>query len=401
MSPRLAASNKVAIVGYAQSPVERHSAQSLGGLAIDTARRAIDDAGLQVDQVDGFVTGSLLPTSGAHAIQDGTSIVSANWLAEHLGVNPRYAVGFQGFGQIPGSVALAVNAISSGAADYVVLHRALHNPPRGSYHGNPLTKVGGSLQWTAPQGFFGPLAMIALTYNEYLQRYGASRDAMAAVLVEARKNGARIPWSYWHGKPLTAQEYIDAPLINDPICRYDCDIPVDGVAAFIFTSAERARDLPQRPVYVSGYAFGSPTVRRTPLHWPLDDIVDVGAETARRLWESAGVGPADIDLPQLYDGFSPFIYFWLEVLGFCPRGEAHRFVQDGMIDSDRPGALPILSGGGALGNGRMHGVPQMLECYLQLSRRAGERQRERAEVGLACHSSPHFGGAVVYSSEAY
>ena len=90
--------------------------------------------------------------------------------------------------------------------------------------------------------------------------------------------------------------------------------------------------------------------------------------------------------------------FWLEVLGFCPSGEAHRFVAEGGIDSDRPGALPALSGGGALGNGRMHGIPQMLECYLQLSGRAGARQRD-ANVGVACHSSPHFGGAVAYTRD--
>ena len=121
-----------------------------------------------------------------------------------------------------------------------------------------------------------------------------------------------------------------------------------------------------------------------------------GFETARRLWEQSGIGPADVDLPQVYDGFSPFVYFWLEVLGLCPEGQAHEFVQDGGIDSDAPGGLPALSGGGALGNGRMHGIPQMLECYLQLSGRAGDRQRHGATVGVACHSSPHFGGAVVY-----
>ena len=196
------------------------------------------------------------------------------------------------------------------------------------------------MQWTAPQGFFGPLAMIAFTYNEYLQRYGASREAMATVLVEARKNGARIPWSYWHDRPLTAEKYLDAPQIVDPICRLDCDIPVDGAAAFVLTSAERAADLPNKPVYIAGYASGSPTRRRLPLHWPLDDLMDTGAETARRLWEAAGVGPAEVDLPQVYDGFSPFVYFWLEVLGFCPVGEAHRFVQAGGIDSDLPVGLP-------------------------------------------------------------
>jgi acetyl-CoA acetyltransferase len=264
-----------------------------------------------------------------------------------------------------------------------------------------MTEVRGAQQWTAPQGYFGPLSMIALTYNEYLQRYGASREAMASVLVEARKNGSRIPWSYWHEKPLRAEEYLAEPMINDPICRLDCDLPVDGVACFVLTSAERARDLPNRPVYVAGYATGAPLRHRLPLHWPLDDVMEVGLETARRLWERSGIAPADVDLPLVYDGFSPFVYLWMEALGLCPVGEAHRLVLEGGIDSDQEGAVPVLSGGGALGNGRMHGVPQMLECYLQLAGRAGERQRSGVSVGVACHSSPHYGGAVAYSAEPF
>ncbi|MFC7886301.1 thiolase family protein [Streptomyces sp. NPDC057376] len=400
MTGRLDASNKVALVGYAQSAIERHAAVSLGALTVDTARAAVADAGLDVAQVDGFVTPTLFPTAGAHSVVDGLSVVSANWLAARLNANPRYAAGFQGLGQMPGAVALAVNALVAGAADYVLLHRALHNPP-GRYHGTAATEAPGPQQWTVPQGYFGPLAMIALAYNEYAQRYGASREDMATVLVEARKNGARIPWSYWHERPLTAREYLSAPLLNDPVCRYDCDIPVDGVAAFVLTTAERARDLPHRPVYVTGYATGEPARRRLPLHWPLDDIMSVGAETTRRLWERCGVRSKDIDLPQVYDGFSPFVYFWLEALGYCPEGEAHRFVRDGGIDSDDPAGLPVLSGGGALGNGRMHGVPQMLECYLQLSGRAGARQRPGTTLALACQSSPHLGGVVVYSAEAF
>ena len=194
------ARNKVAIVGYAQSQIERHS-RPLARLApLDTRAPAIADAGLAVEQVDGFVASSLFPSAGAHLAEDGVSLVSPNWLAEHLGLNPRYAAGFQGMGQLPGSVAMAVNAVASGAADYVLVHRALHNPA-GRYHGNPMTEAAGAQQWTVPQGFFGPLAMIALAYNEYLQRYGAEREAMAAVVAEARKNGSRIPWSYWYEKP--------------------------------------------------------------------------------------------------------------------------------------------------------------------------------------------------------
>jgi acetyl-CoA acetyltransferase len=387
----------VAVVGYAHSTVERRSARPLGAVAVDTARVAIADAGLTVEQVDGFVSSSLLPSAGGRQVVDGVSIVSSSWLARSLGASPRYVAGFDGIGQLSGSVAMAVNAVVSGAADYVLVHRALHNPV-GSYHGNPMREVPGTMQWTAPQGFFGPLAMIALPYQEYLQRYGARRESMASVVTEARKNGARIPWSYWHDRPLSVEQYLAEPTLADPICRLDCDIPVDGVATFVLTSAERARDLPNRPVHVAGYASSAAGPRRLPLHWPLDDIVDAGAATVRRLWQQTGLTIDDVDLPQVYDGFSPFVWFWLEVLGICPVGEAHRFVDSGGINSDVPGAIPALSGGGALGNGRMHGVPQMLECYLQLSGRAGDRQRQ-ATVGLACQSSPNFGGIVAYTSE--
>jgi acetyl-CoA acetyltransferase len=388
--------NRVAVVGYAHSTIERHAKRPLGAIAVDTARAAISDAGLTVDVVDGFVGSSMLPSAGGHQPVDGVSIVSSNWLARSLGGSPRYVAGFDGIGQLSGSVAMAVNALISGAADYVVVHRALHNP-KGSYHGNVMRVARGAHQWTAPQGFFGPLAMIALPYNEYLQRYGARRESMAAVVTEARKTGARLPWSLWRDWPLTAEQYLAEPTLADPICRLDCDIPVDGVAAFVLASADRANDLPHPPVYVAGFAGSAGATRRLPLHWPLDDILTGGADTVRRLWRQTGLTMNDVDLPQVYDGFSPFVWFWLEVLGVCPVGEAHRFVEAGGIDTDQPGAVPALSGGGALGNGRMHGVPQMLECYLQLSRRAGERQRD-VSIGLACQASPHFGGVVAYSS---
>jgi acetyl-CoA acetyltransferase len=88
----------------------------------------------------------------------------------------------------------------------------------------------------------------------------------------------------------------------------------------------------------------------------------------------------------------------MEALGLCPIGEAHRLVEEGGIDSRKPDAIPALSGGGALGNGRMHGVPQTLECYLQLAGRAGERQIDGMDVALACQSTPNFGGVVAYST---
>ena len=389
----------VAIVGYAQSTIERNAERPLGAITLETASRAIADAGLKVDQIDGFVTVPLMPAIGDHAGTDGIHTVTAGWLAQHLRVHPCLTVDFGGPAQITGSVAVAASAVASGAATYAVVHRALHNP-RGRYHGTSQREARGISQWTTPQGQFGPIMTIALTYREYLERYSASEGAMAALVVEARKNGARIPWSYWRDNPLTEADYLAAPMVNNPIRRLDCDIPVDGVAAFVLTSAERARDLPHRPVYLAGLAAGAPPHRRLPMHWPLDDVYEAGQYAAQGLWARTGLTPSDVDLPQIYDGFAPLAWFWLEVLGFCPVGEAHRFVEDGGIDSDTPNGLPALSGGGALGNGRMHGVPQMLECYLQLSGRAGERQRPNVAVGAACQGSPHIGGVAIYTNEA-
>lgn len=384
-----------AIVGFAHSPVVRHTDVPLGALTIQTALAAIEDAGLGVKDIDGFTTGALFPSSGGGAVADGEHTVTSDWLVERLRVQPRWLAGFQGVGQLPGAVILASNAIAAGAADYVLVHRAMYNPPR-RYHENPMREAAGSDQWTAPHGLWGPPSQMALAYMEYVQRYGATREEMAAVVVEARRNGARIPWSHWYGRPLDGQDYLSSRMVADPISVLDCDIPVTGVGAFVLASADRASDRPHRPVYVAGHAQGRWRSANSLDFWALDDIYEGGAATASALWRSTGWGPGDVDLPQVYDGFSPMVYFWLEVLGLCPVGEAHRLAAAGGLSTE--GDLPALSGGGALGNGRMHGVPQMLECYLQLSGRAGERQLAGMERALACQSTPNFGGVVAYSS---
>jgi acetyl-CoA acetyltransferase len=399
MSGLFRARNGVAIVGYAHSQVTRRAIEPLGHTAINTAKAAVADAGLTVDQIDGFASSALMPTSGDHKSRLGISSVTSNWLAEHMGAKPTYVVGFQGHGQLTSSLTLAINAIASGAADYVLLHRALHNPPTGKYNDNPMTRAAGDLQWTAPTGFFGSVPAIALVYNEYMQKYGATRDAMARVVVEARNNGAKLPWSHWYGQPITIEDYLAEPVIVDPMSRLDCDIPVQGVGVFILTSAERAKDLPNKPVYVTGYANGYPERRRLPLHWTLDEMEEHGQAIGKRLWQATGLGVKDMQLAQVYDAFSPFVYLWLEAFGFCPLGEGHRFVLDGGIDSGDPKSIAALSGGGAIGNGRLHGLPQLLECYLQLSGRAGERQRGGLTNAVYSYSAPYFGGCGMLTND--
>lgn len=394
MAPRYAASGKVAIVGYAHSDIVRHSEYELGPLTLRTIREAIADSGLGIDDIDGFTTGALFPSSGGRAIVDGVHTVTGEWVVDRLGVQPRWLCGFQGIGQISGAVIEAVEAIASGAADHVVLHRAMYNPP-GRYHANPMTEAAGNDQWVAPHGYWGPIVQMALPYMEYLQRYGAKREDLGRLVVQAREAGSKLPWSHWYQRPITLDDYLDSRLVTDPMCVLDCDIPVTGVGAFVLTSAERARDLAHKPVYVAGYA----QPRRMPTNgvpsWRLDDLVEGGAAGARILWENCGFGPDDVDVPQIYDGFTPFLWFWLEALGYCERGEAHQYALDPSIS---PG-FAFRTGGGAAGNGRMHGVPQMLEAYLQLAGRAGDRQLARAETAIACQSAPNMGGVIAYTTE--
>ena len=392
-----AARNKAAIAGFSQSPIQRQAPMTLGALTIATVREAIADAGLEVGDIDGLITTPLFPSLGTHAAEDGIALVTTNWLAQRMGMTPVYQENPQG--QLPGAVAMAVNAIHAGAARNIVVYRALHNPG-GSYHQNDSSKASGRDQWVMPQGHHGPIAAIAMAWNEYAQRYGAGEDALAPIAIEARKNGARLAWSYWKDKPLALEQYLAAPFINDPIRMFDCDIPVDGAAAFVITSAERARDMAHRPVYISAYSDMLPRRFGLAHHWPYDEMIELGALNLERLCQRGDIRLSDIDHPQIYDGFSPLSLFWIELLGLAPRGEAHRFIAQGGIDSDSAGGKAVLASGGSLGNGRMHGTPQMIECYLQLARRAGELQRD-VKLALACQGVPNMGGTVLYSAEPY
>jgi acetyl-CoA acetyltransferase len=167
----------------------------------------------------------------------------------------------------------------------------------------------------------------------------------------------------------------------------------------IVTSADRAKDLRHPPVFLTAWA----KVRRPRPFLPgtlgrLDDLYDSGHDLAQRLWSNSGLRPEDVGVVQLYDGLTPYVWLWLEVLGFCRRGEAWSFIQGGRIAADGP--FPLNSGGGNQGWGRLHGVPHVLECYMQLAGRAGSRQIDQAHAALSTYGLPghHLGEALLYSS---
>jgi acetyl-CoA acetyltransferase len=389
--------NKVAIIGMGATKSLRHADVPIGSLAIQMSEAAIKDAGLTRSDIDGVTCGTSLPayTSG-RVRRRGFDFVDSAFLIEHMELEPVWSLDHDSF---PPALAHAVFAVASGAATCVLVNRTLHNPA-GRYNSVTELEAKGFEQWTAPYGFVAPSSMMAMPYMEYQQRYGATREHMATLVVQTRKNVQQIPEAYWYGKQLTSDDYMGSRMINEPMCLFDHDIPVDGGGSLVVTTAERARDLPNRPVYITAWARV-----RNPRPWlpgtlgSLDDVYDRGADLAGRLWNNSGWRPEDIRVVQLYDGLTPYVWLWLEVLGFCHRGEAWTFIQGGRIASD--GALPLNSGGGNQGWGRIHGFAHVLECYMQLARRAGGRQIDGADTAVSTYAVPshQLAEALLYSAD--
>jgi acetyl-CoA acetyltransferase len=390
--------NRVAIVGAGVTKVVRRADVPAASLAVEASDAAIADARLSRSDIDGVACGVSLPSYAAArtALKPGYDFVNSDFLVEHMGLEPGWALDDPSF---PPALAHAVFAVASGAATTVLVNRTLHNPA-GRYNTMMSQEARGWDQWTAPYGFVAPSSGIAMPYMEYQQRFGARQEHMATLVLQARKNVQRISQAYWHGRELTFEEYMSSRMISEPMCLFDNDIPVDGSGAVVVTTAERARDLPHKPVYITSWA----KIRNPPAYLPgtlgpLDDFYDRGHDLAKRLWDNSGWHPEDVDVVQLYDGFTPLVWFWLEVLGFCGQGEAWQFIQDGRIASDGP--FPLNSGGGNQGWGRLHGVPHVLESYWQLSGRAGDRQTPNANRALSTYATPAhaIGEALLYSTD--
>jgi acetyl-CoA acetyltransferase len=389
--------NQVAIVGAGVVKSERRSRSAIGSLAVQMSDAAIADAGLTRSDIDGISCGTSLPADAARTLRPGFDYVDSTYLVEHMELEPVWSLDD---GSFPPALAKAVIAVASGAASCVLVNRTVHNPA-GRYHHFGGLEATGRDQWTAPYGYVGWISGMAMAYREYQERFGARRADMAALVLQQRANAQRIPQTYWHGRPLTFDDYMSSRMISEPLCLLDNDIPVDGGGSFIVTTAARAQDLPHPPVYVTSYA----KIRKFAPWLPgtlgtLDEYYEGGADLAGRLWRNSGWHPGDCDVVELYDGFTMEVWYWLEVLGFCRQGEAWQLTGDGRIAPD--GGFPLNTGAGNQGWGRLHGVPQVLECYLQLAGRADERQRAGTTTAISTYGDPahEIGTAFLYSNDS-
>ena len=355
--------DKTAIVGIGTTDFgadyrRRDPTVSAFDLALDALSTALDDSGLTGADIDGLVC-CRVPSYGRMATMIG---------ARRLNVVNVY----EGTGRMSGlALQTAVRAIVTGAAEVVACVYGNNGRTAGATYGGATGEPSGrddTVIYDAMYGMTSPGAYISLMWRRYQHLYGVPDGALAPVAISNRRNGALNPNAVMR-EPITTEQYLAAPFIAEPLRMLDYCLINDGGVAFIVTSAERAKDLRKRPVYVSATAASSDLTN----FYTSDDLFyGAGQQLAGKVYRDAGLDRSDVDCAQIYDNFTAIVVLSLESLGFCEPGTGWQWIRDGRIELG--GELPVNTSGGHTAEGYMQGWGLHVEAVRQLRGEAGERQ---------------------------
>ncbi|HLG92291.1 MAG TPA: thiolase family protein [Acidimicrobiales bacterium] len=385
------------ISGVGQSEVGRRLGRSGLDLTLDACLAALEDAGLSRQDVDGIATypGAMstpkgFSGAGVPEVQDALRL-QLNWYNGAL-ENP---------GQL-GSVITACAAVACGLTSHVLCFRSVFEGSAQGKGGRASVTSGGSggsgfradgfQQWSLPFGAPSAGLWIACNATRHFAEYGTTREQMAQIALNARKNAALNPKAIYR-HPMSMEDYFGARMINWPFCLYDCDVPCDGATAVVVSRSDAAADLRKPPILVE--SVGS-AIRGRPSWDQWEDLTTMALrDAAAMLWEGTDLKPSDVQVAELYDGFSFITMAWLEALGFCGKGESGPFIEGGQRIA-RDGQLPLNTNGGQLSAGRLHGYGFLHEACVQLWGEAGERQvAGPPEVAVAAAGGGPLGGCLL------
>jgi acetyl-CoA acetyltransferase len=377
--------DRCAIAGIGCTPYSKRSGVTVLELATEACARAAADAGIDLDEVDGVVSFNF-----------GDSVPSMA-VATALGLaDPQYVVEFSSGGNAANLITLtATAAIEAGLAKNVLCFRAMNGRSGFRLGGGRQLAAHGVTQFTAPFGWITYPQAMAMWCRRHMIRYGTTREQLGAVATAFRDNAVLNDRAMLR-TPLSMHDYLNARPIVDPFGLYDICLESDGACAVLVTSAERARDLRHPPVYITGGAYGGGRQQGEDLfdaiRWP-ELSENYSRYIAADLWRSAGLGPSDVDVAEIYDCFTYSVLMQLEGLGFCAEGEGGPFVASGALRRD--GALPTNTHGGLLSEAYIHGFNHVYEAVEQLRGTAGARQVAGARVALTTAGAMTCGSAML------
>jgi acetyl-CoA acetyltransferase len=346
--------DRVAIAGIGHLPFAKDIGRPIADTAVEAIQLALDDAGLQAEDVDGMC---MLEMEQTHEVT----------IARRLGVRNLtwWDKTSYGGGGACATIMHAAAAIAAGLATTVVCHRARN---RGAKTARPWAQekqlVAGDKALHVPWGLIRPVDVIGMWAHRHMHQYGTRRQHFGNVAIAARKHAQRNPNAMMRNRPLDMKTYLEARVIGYPLHLYDCCLETDGALACVVTATERARDLRQPPALVHSVAQASGP---NPVH--LANYNTPGMQTtsvpcAKLLWARSALEPADMSCAQIYDAFTPLVIMGLEDYGFCKRGEGGPFTENGRIEIG--GDLPVLTSGGGLSEAYVHGYNLILEGVRQI-----------------------------------
>ncbi len=347
--------DKVAIVGIGHLPFAKDIGRPISDTAVEAIELALADAGLEGSDVDGM---SMFEMEHTHevTIARGVGVRNLRWWDK---------ISYGG-GASCATVMHAAAAIASGLAEVVVCHRARN---RGSRASRPWAqereRVEDDKALHVPWGLTRPVDVIGMWAHRHMHEYGTTREHYGNVAIAARRHANLNPYAMMRDRKLDMATYLAGRVIGYPLTLYDCCLETDGALACIVTSAERARDLRQKPVLVHAVAQSSGP---NPVHLAnynnTPEMLTTAAFCAEQLWARSDLKPRDMDCAQIYDAFTPLVIGGLEDYGFCKRGEGGPFTEGGRLELG--GELPILTSGGGLSEAYVHGFNLILEAVRQV-----------------------------------
>jgi acetyl-CoA acetyltransferase/uncharacterized OB-fold protein len=369
--------DKVAITGIGMSKIGRRLMMSPVALAVQACERAVADAGLTMDDIDGLSTWPGAGPTSPYGEGGVAAVESA------LGIYPTwYNGGGETFGPA-GSLVAAMLAVAGGLARHVLCFRTVWEATYAE-----LVKLGrippstgradGGAAFRVPFGSVSAAHTLAQNAQRHFHRYGTTRETLGWIALNQRANAALNPTAIYRD-PLTMDDYLGARIVTTPFGLYDCDIPCDASVAVIVSAVDAARDLAKPPVLVE--AVGTQILER--IEWDQSTLTHEPQVLgqAAHVWTRTSLRPSDVDVAQLYDGYTFNCLSWIEALGFCGIGEAKDFL-DGGKNIARDGVLPLNTHGGQLSHGRTHGMGLVHEAIVQLRGEGEARQVPGARVAI-------------------